>query len=136
MAYLAIVASYTVNGVAAIHSEIIKNTIFKDFAELWPEKFQNKTNGVTPRRWLAFCNTPMRELLTQTLGGDEWINDLRKVEVSPSSNPVHPTLPRDCSAAVSVLSCLHCTSPTPKVTLRCVKEVTVHQPNTTIVTFV
>ena len=82
MAYLAIVASYTVNGVAAIHSEIIKNTIFKDFAELWPEKFQNKTNGVTPRRWLAFCNAPMRELLTQTLGGDEWINNLRKVEVS------------------------------------------------------
>ena len=81
MAYLAIVASYTVNGVAAIHSEIIKNTIFKDFAELWPEKFQNKTNGVTPRRWLAFCNAPMRDLLTETLGGDEWINNLRKVEV-------------------------------------------------------
>jgi glucan phosphorylase len=81
MAYLAIVASYTVNGVAAIHSEIIKNTIFKDFAELWPEKFQNKTNGVTPRRWLAFCNAPMRELLTKTLGGDDWINNLRRVEV-------------------------------------------------------
>ena len=81
MAYLAIVASYTVNGVAAIHSEIIKNTIFKDFAELWPEKFQNKTNGVTPRRWLAFCNPPMRELLTKTLGGDDWINNLRRVEV-------------------------------------------------------
>ena len=50
MAYLAVVASHTVNGVAAIHSDIIRNTIFAEFAELWPEKFQNKTNGVTPRR--------------------------------------------------------------------------------------
>lgn len=76
MAYLAVVASHTVNGVAAIHSEIIRNTIFKDFADLWPEKFQNKTNGVTPRRWLAFCNPPLRQLITDTLGTDAWINDL------------------------------------------------------------
>lgn len=80
MAYLAIVASHSVNGVAAIHSEIIKTTIFKDFAELWPEKFQNKTNGVTPRRWLAFCNPPMRELLTRTLGGDGWIRNFELVQ--------------------------------------------------------
>ena len=105
MAYLAIVASYTVNGVAAIHSEIIKNTIFKDFAELWPEKFQNKTNGVTPRRWLAFCNAPMRELLTETLGGDEWINNLRKVEVGPRDIwcNTHRRL-LDIAAAVTMLS--------------------------------
>ena len=76
MAYLAVVASHTVNGVAAIHSNIIRNTIFKDFADLWPEKFQNKTNGVTPRRWLAFCNPPLRSLITDTLGTDAWINDL------------------------------------------------------------
>ena len=76
MAYLAVVASHTVNGVAAIHSDIIRNTIFKDFADLWPEKFQNKTNGVTPRRWLAFCNPPLRALITDTLGTDAWINDL------------------------------------------------------------
>ena len=97
MAYLAIVASHSVNGVAAIHSEIIKTTIFKDFAELWPEKFQNKTNGVTPRRWLAFCNPPLRELLTRTLGGDEWIRNLELVQVRalpPFSPPVLGRAPR------------------------------------------
>ncbi|GLC34950.1 Acid phosphatase pho1 [Pleodorina starrii] len=73
MAYLAVVASHTVNGVAAIHSEIIKDTIFKDFYDLWPAKFQNKTNGVTQRRWLAFCNPPLRNLITQRLGSDDWI---------------------------------------------------------------
>ena len=76
MAYLAVVASHTVNGVAAIHSDIIRNTIFADFAKLWPSKFQNKTNGVTPRRWLAFCNPPLRELITETLESDAWITDL------------------------------------------------------------
>ena len=84
MAYLAVVASVCVNGVAAIHSDIIRNTIFKDFAELWPEKFQNKTNGVTPRRWLAFCNPPLRQLITDTLGTDDWINNLDKLQVCPS----------------------------------------------------
>ena len=81
MAYLAIVASHSVNGVAAIHSEIIKNTIFKDFADFWPQRFQNKTNGVTPRRWLAFCNPPLRHLISDTLGTDEWINDLDLLQV-------------------------------------------------------
>ncbi|KXZ53126.1 hypothetical protein GPECTOR_7g1017 [Gonium pectorale] len=73
MAYLAVVASHSVNGVAAIHSEIIKDTIFKEFYDLWPQKFQNKTNGVTQRRWLAFCNPPLRELITSKLGNDDWI---------------------------------------------------------------
>ena len=81
MAYLAVVASSTVNGVAAIHSDIIRNTIFKDFADLWPEKFQNKTNGVTPRRWLAFCNPPLRQLITETLVSDDWINNLDLLKV-------------------------------------------------------
>jgi len=81
MAYLAVVASSCVNGVAAIHSDIIRNTIFKDFAALWPEKFQNKTNGVTPRRWLAFCNPPLRQLITDTLGADDWVNNLDKLQV-------------------------------------------------------
>lgn len=80
MAYLAIVASHSVNGVAAIHSEIIKTTIFKDFADFWPQRFQNKTNGVTPRRWLAFCNPPLRQLISNTLGTDEWINDLNLLQ--------------------------------------------------------
>lgn len=86
MAYLAIVASHSVNGVAAIHSEIIKNTIFKDFAGFWPERFQNKTNGVTPRRWLAFCNPPLRQLISDTLGTDEWINDLDLLQVGGTHN--------------------------------------------------
>lgn len=76
MAYLALVASHTVNGVAAIHSELIKETIFKDFFNVWPEKFQNKTNGVTQRRWLAFCNPPLRDLITETLGTESWITHL------------------------------------------------------------
>ncbi len=81
MAYLAVVASHTINGVAAIHSDIIKHTIFREFYDLWPEKFQNKTNGVTPRRWLAMCNPPMRALLTQTLGTNEWVTDVTMLQV-------------------------------------------------------
>ncbi|KAK9801928.1 hypothetical protein WJX73_005816 [Symbiochloris irregularis] len=79
MAYLAVVASHTVNGVAAIHSDIIRNSVFKDFADLWPHKFQNKTNGVTPRRWLAFCNPPLRALISRTLGTESWINNLTEL---------------------------------------------------------
>jgi starch phosphorylase len=79
MAHLALVASHTVNGVAAIHSELIKSTIFRDFFVLWPHKFQNKTNGVTQRRWLAFCNPPLRALVTEALGTDGWIGDLELV---------------------------------------------------------
>ena len=89
MAYLAIVASHSVNGVAAIHSEIIKNTIFKDFADFWPQRFQNKTNGVTPRRWLAFCNPPLRQLISDTLGTDEWINDLDLLQVRHKPQPMY-----------------------------------------------
>jgi glycogen phosphorylase len=81
MAYLAVVASHTINGVAAIHSEIIKDTIFREFHDLWPEKFQNKTNGVTPRRWLAMCNPPLRALITETLGSDAWITNLDMLQV-------------------------------------------------------
>lgn len=72
MAHLAVVGSHSVNGVAEIHSEIIKSTIFRDFNEVWPQKFQNKTNGVTPRRWLAFCNPDLSDLLTKTLGTEGW----------------------------------------------------------------
>lgn len=91
MAYLAVVASHTVNGVADIHSNIIRHTIFKDFYEMWPEKFQNKTNGVTPRRWLAFCNPPLCDLLTSTLGTDKWITNLPLLQVrSPGPGPGYP----------------------------------------------
>eukprot|EP00210_Caulerpa_lentillifera_P007275 g6957.t1 len=80
MAHLAVVGSFAVNGVAAIHSEIIKDTIFKDFFDIWPDKFQNKTNGVTPRRWLAFCNPDLSELITSTLGNDNWKTSLGHLE--------------------------------------------------------
>jgi len=79
MANLACCASHTINGVAAIHSELIKKTVLKDFHTVYPEKFQNKTNGVTQRRWLAFCNPMLRELITETIGSDAWIRDLTAI---------------------------------------------------------
>jgi starch phosphorylase len=75
MAYLAIVGSHSVNGVAALHTELLKHGLFKSFNELWPHKFNNKTNGVTPRRWLAFCNPGLRVLLNRNIG-EEWVRDL------------------------------------------------------------
>jgi starch phosphorylase len=79
MAYLAIVGSFSVNGVAALHSELLKNGLFKDFYQLWPTKFNNKTNGVTPRRWLALCNPGLSELLNDTIG-DGWVHDLSQLQ--------------------------------------------------------
>ncbi len=78
MAFLAIVGSFSVNGVAALHSELLKQGLFHDFYELWPEKFNNKTNGVTQRRWLAACNPPLRKLLSSSIG-DDWIADLSQL---------------------------------------------------------
>ncbi|MFI3189804.1 glycogen phosphorylase [Crenothrix sp. D3] len=75
MAYLAIVGSHSVNGVAALHSKLLQQGLFNDFYQLWPEKFNNKTNGVTPRRWLAMCNPELAELITETIG-DGWVTDL------------------------------------------------------------
>ncbi|MEI8208200.1 MAG: glycogen/starch/alpha-glucan phosphorylase [Methylococcales bacterium] len=75
MAYLAIVGSYSVNGVAELHSKLLQQGLFHDFYELWPDKFNNKTNGVTPRRWLAACNPELAELITETIG-DGWLTDL------------------------------------------------------------
>ena len=72
MAYLAIVGSYSVNGVAALHSQLLQEGLFHDFYEMWPEKFNNKTNGVTQRRWLAWCNPSQSELITSTIGND-WV---------------------------------------------------------------
>ncbi|MEO0573978.1 MAG: glycogen/starch/alpha-glucan phosphorylase [Pseudomonadota bacterium] len=75
MAYLAIVGSFSVNGVAALHSELLKEGLFADFYALWPEKFNNKTNGVTQRRWLAACNPTLSELISKRIG-DAWVTDL------------------------------------------------------------
>jgi starch phosphorylase len=78
MAYLAIVGSFSVNGVAALHSELLQQGLFRDFHELWPEKFNNKTNGVTQRRWLAGCNPGLKELINSTIG-NEWVADLSQL---------------------------------------------------------
>ena len=79
MAYLAIVGSFSVNGVAELHSKLLVQGLFKDFAELWPEKFNNKTNGVTQRRWLAACNPGLAELINGRIGED-WVTDLEQLE--------------------------------------------------------
>ncbi|MEM7256353.1 MAG: glycogen/starch/alpha-glucan family phosphorylase, partial [Pseudomonadota bacterium] len=75
MAYLAIVGSFSVNGVAALHTDLLKQGLFSEFNALWPDKFNNKTNGVTPRRWLAACNPELHKLLNNTIGND-WVTDL------------------------------------------------------------
>ncbi len=79
MAYLAIVGSFSVNGVAELHSDLLKQGLFRDFFELWPEKFNNKTNGVTPRRWLAWCNPSLAALISKKIG-DAWITDLAELK--------------------------------------------------------
>jgi starch phosphorylase len=79
MAYLAIVGSFSINGVAALHTELLKQGLFHDFYELWPERFNNKTNGVTPRRWLAASNNGLRRLIDEQVGNG-WISDLQKLE--------------------------------------------------------
>ena len=79
MAYLAIVGSFSVNGVAALHSKLLAEGLFRDFYELWPHKFNNKTNGGTPRRWLAMCNPGLRELLKETIG-EGWVRDLSQLK--------------------------------------------------------
>ena len=75
MAHLGIVGSKKVNGVAALHSRLLKESMFKDFNELYPDKFTNKTNGITPRRWLKQCNTELSSLFTEKIG-DSWITNL------------------------------------------------------------
>ncbi len=78
MAYLAVVASTSVNGVAELHSRLLTQDLFHDFYELWPEKFNNKTNGVTPRRWIASSNPAMSKLITDKIGSG-WITDLAQL---------------------------------------------------------
>lgn len=79
MAYLAIVGSFSVNGVAELHSKLLREGLFRDFADLWPEKFNNKTNGVTQRRWLAACNPGLSSLITAAIG-DGWVTNLEQLE--------------------------------------------------------
>ena len=79
MANLAIVGSHSTNGVAAIHSELLRTTTVKDLAEMFPERFNNKTNGVTPRRWLLLANPALSEAITEAIG-DGWVTDLDQLK--------------------------------------------------------
>ncbi|MCR5327364.1 MAG: glycogen/starch/alpha-glucan phosphorylase [Saccharofermentans sp.] len=76
MAWMAIYGSHSVNGVAALHTDILKNETLKDWYAIYPEKFSNKTNGVTPRRWLRSCDPDLAELITSLLGSDKWVTNL------------------------------------------------------------
>jgi starch phosphorylase len=78
MAHLACVGSHAINGVAELHSKLLKEEVLKDFHETWPEKFSNKTNGVTPRRWLVLSNPRLTELINASIG-DAWIKDLSRL---------------------------------------------------------
>jgi starch phosphorylase len=78
MAHLAIVGTHSTNGVAKIHSDLLRKTVVPDFAEMFPERFGNKTNGVTPRRWLLLANPALAELISATIG-DGWITDLSQL---------------------------------------------------------
>ena len=84
MANLSIVGSHAINGVAALHTEILKKIVFKGFYRIWPEKFVNVTNGITPRRWLKAANPMLSKLISETIG-DGWVKDLdelKKLEAS------------------------------------------------------
>ncbi len=80
MAHLAVVGSHKINGVSKLHTQLMQETIFKDFAKIYPDRFCNITNGVTPRRWLNQANPPLAELITQALGSKQWIGDAEMLE--------------------------------------------------------
>jgi starch phosphorylase len=91
MSHLAIVGSFSVNGVSAHHSEILKESVFHDFYKIFPERFNNKTNGITPRRWLRQCNPTLAWLITEHIG-PEWLTDLaqlKKLEPYVNSEGFH-----------------------------------------------
>jgi glycogen phosphorylase len=80
MAHLACVGSHAINGVAALHTELLKRDVLKDFYEMWPQKFSNKTNGVTPRRWLVLSNPKLSDLVSEHIG-EGWIKDLAQLKL-------------------------------------------------------
>ena len=79
MAHLATVASHRINGVAALHSRLLRETVLRDFAELWPERFTSVTNGVTPRRFVGLANPRLAELITEAIG-EGWLRDLERLQ--------------------------------------------------------
>jgi len=78
MAYLAVVASHSINGVSALHSQLMQQSIFAEFAQIWPARFNNKTNGITPRRWLAQANPALSDVLDKYIGTG-WRRDLTQL---------------------------------------------------------
>lgn len=80
MAWLACYGSFSINGVAALHTDILKKDTLREWYELFPERFSNKTNGVTPRRWLRMCNPELADLITKTLGSESWVCNLQELE--------------------------------------------------------
>ncbi|WP_345129484.1 glycogen/starch/alpha-glucan phosphorylase [Dactylosporangium darangshiense] len=80
MAHLAVVASTAVNGVAELHTRLLQATTLRDFAELWPQKFHNVTNGVTPRRFVRLANPRLSALISERLGGEQWLTDLDRLD--------------------------------------------------------
>ena len=96
MAHLAVVGSCSVNGVSRLHTDLLKSSLLRDFADYWPDKFNNKTNGITPRRWLLKANHPLARLITDAIG-DRWMVDLeqlRRLE-EYAENPEFRSLFRD-----------------------------------------
>ncbi|NLE64622.1 MAG: glycogen/starch/alpha-glucan phosphorylase, partial [Elusimicrobia bacterium] len=79
MAHIAIIGSFSINGVSALHTDLLKQHLFRDFVELWPERFNNKANGITPRRWLLKANPRLSELITDTIG-EGWVTDLDQLK--------------------------------------------------------
>ncbi|OQK15595.1 maltodextrin phosphorylase [Methyloprofundus sedimenti] len=79
MAHLACVGSHAINGVAALHTELLKTDVLADFYSFWPQKFSNKTNGVTPRRWIALSNPRLSRVITEVIG-DQWLSDLSQLK--------------------------------------------------------
>ncbi|XP_051122029.1 alpha-1,4 glucan phosphorylase L-2 isozyme, chloroplastic/amyloplastic-like isoform X2 [Andrographis paniculata] len=79
MANLCVAGGHAVNGVAEIHTDIVKREVFNEFYKLWPEKFQNKTNGVTPRRWIKFCNPELSRIITKWIGSEDWLTNTEKL---------------------------------------------------------
>ncbi len=106
MAYLAAVGSHSVNGVSAIHSNLLKTRVLKDFNDLYPERFNNKTNGVTPRRWLYMCNPDLSEMISGRIGGG-WVRDLdrlREFETAAEEPPARDQFLRIKRKAKEALS--------------------------------
>jgi len=78
MAHLAVIGSHSVNGVAELHTNLLKRDVLQDFAQMFPDRFNNKTNGVTPRRWLLVCNPRLSKVITSAIG-DKWVTDLEQL---------------------------------------------------------